>query len=63
MIMDRFATAYTRQKSYAYNRKKDLEFDVGNQVHLKISPIKGVMRFGKKGKFSRRYISPSENLQ
>ena len=40
--------AYSRQKSYADNRRKDLEFEEGNKVYLKISPIKGVVRFGIK---------------
>ena len=43
MIRDRFATAYSRQKSYANNRKRPLKFKVGDQVYLKISPMKGVM--------------------
>ena len=54
MIRDRLAIAYSRQKSYVDNRKRDLAFEVGNQVYLKISPMKGVTRFGKKGKFSPR---------
>ena len=51
-------TAQSRQKSYADNRRRDLEFEVGDWVYLKISPMKGVMRFGKKGKLSPRYIGP-----
>ena len=43
VIRDRFTTAYSRQKSYADNRKRPLEFEVGYQVYLKISPMKGVM--------------------
>ena len=46
---DRLANAYCRQKSYADNTKRVVEFEVGDQVYLNISPIKGVMRFGKKG--------------
>ncbi|GJU25615.1 hypothetical protein Tco_1164236 [Tanacetum coccineum] len=47
-----------RQKSYADNRRKPLEFEVGYRVMLKVSPWKGDIRFGKKGKFApRRYIS------
>ncbi|XP_069154432.1 uncharacterized protein [Solanum lycopersicum] len=46
MIKDRLATAYNRQKSYADNRRRALEFEVGDQVYLKISPMKGMMRFG-----------------
>ena len=63
MIRDRLATAYSRQKSCADNMKRDLEFEVGYQVYLKISPIKGVMRFGKKGKLSPRCIGPYEVLE
>ena len=63
MIMDRLATSYSRQKYYADNRKRALDFEVVDQVYLKISPMKGVMRFGKKGKLSPRYIGPYEILQ
>ena len=49
MIRDRLATAYSHQKSYVTNRKRALELEVGDQVYLKILPMKGVMRFGKKG--------------
>ncbi|XP_069155631.1 uncharacterized protein [Solanum lycopersicum] len=52
VIRGRLATAYNRQKSYADNRKWPLEFDVGDQVYLKISPIKEVMSFGRKRKLS-----------
>ncbi|WMV25189.1 hypothetical protein MTR67_018574 [Solanum verrucosum] len=52
----------SRQKSYIDVRKRDLEFDVSDQVYLKISPIKGVMRFGKKGKLSPRYVGPYQFL-
>ena len=52
VIRDRLATAYSRQNSYADNRKRPLVIDVGDQVYLKISPMKGVMRFGRKGKLS-----------
>ena len=58
MIRDRLATAYSRQKSYADNRKRHLEFEVGDQVYLRISLMKGVMRHGKKWKLSLRYIGP-----
>ena len=62
VIRDRLATAYSRQKSYADNIKRPLEFDVGDQVYLKISPMKGVMRFGRKGKLSLRYVRTYEIL-
>ena len=63
VIKDTLATAHSRQKSYANNRKRALEFKVGDQVYLKISPMKGVMRFDKKGKLSPSYIGPYEILQ
>ena len=62
IIRDRLASAYSRQMSYADNRKRPLEFYVVEQVYLKISPMKGVMRFGRKGKFSPRYVGPYEIL-
>ncbi|XP_060183240.1 uncharacterized protein LOC132613216 [Lycium barbarum] len=56
LIQELLLTAQSRQKSYAYVRRRELEFQVGDWVFLKISPLKGVMRFGKKGKFNPRYI-------
>lgn len=41
MIEDRLRMAYSRQKSYAHNRRKDLAFEVGDMVYVKISPMKG----------------------
>ena len=55
-------TAQSRQKSYADVRRKDLEFAAGDFVWLKISPMKGVVQFGKRGKLSPRYIGPFEIL-
>ncbi|GKG12129.1 hypothetical protein Tco_0346366 [Tanacetum coccineum] len=52
--------ARDRQKSYADNRRKPLEFSVGDKVLLKVSPWKGVVRFGKKGKLALRYVRPFE---
>ena len=63
VISDRLATLYSWHKSYADNKKRPLEFDVGDQVYLKISHMKGVMRFGRKGKLSPRYIGSYEILQ
>jgi hypothetical protein len=60
IIRDRLKAAQSRQKSYADNRRRDLEFQVGDQVFLKLSPWKGVVRFGKRGKLSPRYIGPYE---
>jgi len=63
LIRYRLKMAHSRQKFYADNRKKDLEFEVGDWVYLKISPMKGVMRFGKKGKLRPRYVGPYEILK
>ncbi|KAL5543351.1 hypothetical protein UlMin_007135 [Ulmus minor] len=56
-------TVQDRQKSYADKRRRLLEFHVGDSVFLKIAPMKGVMRFGKRGKLSPRYIGPFEILE
>ena len=62
IIQERMRTAFSRQKSYADPRRRDVQFGVGDNVFLKISPMKGVMRFGKKGKLTPRYIGPFEIL-
>ena len=56
-------TAASRQKNYADPKRRDVEFQVGDYMFLKVSPMKGVMRFGKKGKFVPRYIGPFEILK
>ena len=50
--------AQSRQKSYADVRRRDLEFEEGDEVLFRVSPTKGVVRFGTKGKLSPRYIGP-----
>ena len=60
VIQQRLRTAFSRQKSYADPRRKDVSFSAGDMVFLKVSPMKGVMRFGKKGKLAPRYIGPFE---
>ncbi|KAI5317332.1 hypothetical protein L3X38_037039 [Prunus dulcis] len=50
MVREKLKAAQDRQKSYADNRSKDLEFAVRDWVFLKLSPWKDVMRFGKRGK-------------
>ncbi|GJV94937.1 putative reverse transcriptase domain-containing protein [Tanacetum coccineum] len=59
----RLKAAGDRQKSYADNRRKPLEFEEGDHVLLKVSPWKGVVRFGKKGKLAPRYVGPFEILE
>ncbi|XP_021979132.1 uncharacterized protein LOC110875242 [Helianthus annuus] len=62
-IRDRIKVARDRQKSYADRRHKPLSFEVGDKVLLKVSPWKGVARFGKQGKLSPRYIGTYEILE
>ncbi|GJR37836.1 putative reverse transcriptase domain-containing protein [Tanacetum coccineum] len=52
LIKEKLKAARDRQKSYADNRRKPLEFEVGDQVLLKVSPWKGVIHFGKKCKLA-----------
>ncbi|GJV92964.1 putative reverse transcriptase domain-containing protein [Tanacetum coccineum] len=63
LIKEKLKAARDRQKTYADNRRKPLEFEVGDQVLLKVSPWKGVIRFGKKGKLAPRYVGPFEILK
>ncbi|GJR38267.1 putative reverse transcriptase domain-containing protein [Tanacetum coccineum] len=61
-IKKRIHVARDRQKIYADRRRKPLEFQVGNKVTLKVSPSKGVIRFGKRGKLNPRFIGPFKVL-
>nr|GEZ89020.1 putative reverse transcriptase domain-containing protein [Tanacetum cinerariifolium] len=51
------------QKSYADLKRKPMEFQVGDKVMLKVSPWKGVVRFGKRGKLNPRYVGPFDVLE
>ncbi|GKF90712.1 putative reverse transcriptase domain-containing protein, partial [Tanacetum coccineum] len=62
-IKDRLKVARDRQKHYADKRRKPLEFSVGDYVLLKVSPWKGVVRFGKKGKLAPRFVGPFEIVE
>ena len=57
-IQDNLKIAQSRQKSYADKRRRPLTFKIGDYVYLKVSPTKGVSRFGIKGKLAPRYIGP-----
>ncbi|KAD3641199.1 hypothetical protein E3N88_30423 [Mikania micrantha] len=58
LVKARMKAAQDRQKSYADKRRRPIEFEVGDQVLLKVSPWKGVIRFRKRGKLSPRFIGP-----
>ena len=56
-------TTHSREKSYADNKRRELEFEIGDWIYLNISPMKGVMRFDKKRKLSSRYVGPYQILK
>ncbi|GKF73372.1 putative reverse transcriptase domain, ribonuclease H-like domain, aspartic peptidase domain protein, partial [Tanacetum coccineum] len=62
-IQQRLQAASDRQRSYANIRRKNLEFQAGDCVMLKVSPRKGVIQFGKRGKLIPLYIGPFNILE
>ena len=58
MIRRRMKTAQDRQKSYVDKRRTNLEFEVGDKVFLKVSPLRNVIRFGSVGKLAPRFVGP-----
>ena len=58
MIKARLRTAQSRSKSYADNRRRPLEFSVGDYVYLKVSPRKGTSQFGVRGQLAPKFIRP-----
>ena len=62
LIRQRLLTAQRREKSYTDVRRRPLEFEVGDHVFLKVMPKRGVVKFGKRGKLSLRFIGPFEIL-
>jgi len=63
IIQKRLIAAQSRQRNYADQFRKNVEFEDGEAVLLKVSPWKGLSRFGKKGKLSPRYVGPFEILR
>ncbi|GJR35049.1 hypothetical protein Tco_1210733 [Tanacetum coccineum] len=62
-IKQRMQAARDRQNSYADLKRKPMEFQVGDKVMLKVSPWKGVVRFGKRGKLNPRYVGPFKVIE
>ncbi|KAK5794111.1 hypothetical protein PVK06_035313 [Gossypium arboreum] len=60
VIRERLKIASDRQKSYADLKRKDIEYQVGDKVFLKVSPWKKILKFGRKGKLSPRFVGPYE---
>jgi hypothetical protein len=58
MVRENLKIAQSRQHSYADTRRRELSFEVGDHVYLKVSPIRAVRRFGVKGKLAPQYIGP-----
>ena len=63
IIKRRLQASVDRQKKYTKNLQGPLEFEVGDNVFLKVSLMRGVMKFGKKGKLSPRYFGPFEVIE
>ena len=63
IIQQRLKASCDRQRSYANLKRKDIEYEVGDKVFLKVSPWKKILRFGRKGKLSPRFIGPYEILE
>ena len=58
VIRDNLKAAQSRQKSYYDSKHRDLAFEIGDLVYLRVSPMKGTRRFGIKGKLAPRYVGP-----
>ena len=63
VIQANLKAAQSRQKSYFDKKRKPLQFKVGDHVYLRVSPTKGVQRFGVKGKLAPRYVGPYEIME
>ena len=63
VIRQRLKAANDQQKSYADLKMRDIEYEVGDKVFLKVSPLRKILRFSQKGKLSPRFIGPYEILE
>jgi hypothetical protein len=63
IIWENLRIAQSRQKSYADGKRRDVVFQEGDYVYLKVSPIRGLRRFKVKGKLSPRFIGPFKILE
>jgi hypothetical protein len=63
MIRNNLKVAQSRKKNYADTRRRELAFEVGDYVYLKVSPMRSVRRFNMKGKLAPRYIGPFKILE
>ena len=63
VVRQRLKAASDRQKSYVDLKMRDIEYEVGDKVFLKVSPLRKILRFGHKGKLSPRFIGSYEILE
>ena len=63
IIRSHLKAAQSRQKAYTDKQRRPLEFAAGDYVYLKVSPMRGVHRFGVHGKLAPRYVGPYQVLQ
>ena len=63
VILKRLKAASDRQKSYVDLKRRDIAYEVGDKVFLKVSSWRKILRFGKKGKFSPKFIGSYEVLE
>ena len=63
LIRDRLKIAQSRQKSYADSKRKEVTYKIGDMAYLWVSPLRGVKRFGVKGKLAPRFVGPYHVLE
>ena len=56
LVKDRLKIAQSRQKIYADPKRREVTYEVGDRAYLRVSPLRGVKRFGVKGKLAPRYV-------
>jgi hypothetical protein len=62
-IQTNLKEAQSRQKSYADIRRRPIQFQIGDLIYLRVSPTRGIQRFGVKGKLAPRYVGPFEIIE
>jgi hypothetical protein len=63
MVRENMRVAQLRQKSYTDHRRRELSFEVGDFVYLKVSPMRGLHRFKVRGKLTPSFIGPFKILE
>ena len=63
LIRDRLKVAQSRQKSYADSKCKEVVYEIGDRAYLRVSPLRGIKRFGVKGKLAPRFVGPYRVLE